>query len=573
MTSLNTPPFVFSNTDDTFNTDTEEITSITTRSATLDFDGLKIDYDRTTIPKQFSITPNGVNWRDGTNNYLTGLERLALVQTAFQAVELPPNATTLKLNDTLLLDNGSASTTISSSAIAISNPPSDITGSYTGNGISLLTDATSSSIGSAGITASAINSSGTLISSLGGDIAGVPSPPYPAPTSSWSLSVNSGTSNPALSLSKSAPFTNDTTMTLDLNNLTHNQGTGSVSPDDNFTISTNKNLILTADNVDLSSTGRLIIPSLASADYLDYNAGTLKLKTDNVGHTIDQLLLLENANTTAGSTTGVPSLQYYKSGRNAVATDIIGSHHFYANNYTGTKTQFAKIETAVRNTAVGNDDGSISFFALLNGSLNEYFRMNGADSENNSYAPLDMNNNSIKSSTGNLTLDTTASTGTGTITLAPKGSASVIIPSSADANDFIRLTPNSTTNTNQLLMSATDSGTGFINTINLINSQNAPYMELKADFGGAINKSIQITADGTTNYNKITAYDGQSNNPFQIDTSGYANGSIEFIPNTTNGDIIFTGANLEFGSAGANSGQHLRIKLNGTYYKIKLESD
>jgi hypothetical protein len=38
-------------------------------------------------------------------------------------------------------------------------------------------------------------------------------------------------------------------------------------------------------------------------------------------------------------------------------------------------------------------------------------------------------------------------------------------------------------------------------------------------------------------------------------------------------DLIFTGSSIISGSAGGNSGQHLRIKINGTYYKIKLEDD
>jgi hypothetical protein len=49
--------------------------------------------------------------------------------------------------------------------------------------------------------------------------------------------------------------------------------------------------------------------------------------------------------------------------------------------------------------------------------------------------------------------------------------------------------------------------------------------------------------------------------------------SIELAPNTTTGDLILTGTNLQSATHGGNSGQHLRIKLNGTYYKIKLEND
>jgi len=70
-------------------------------------DGLKIEFDLGTAnPKTFKINNNGVNYTDNTNNNTTGLDKLALVQQAFQAVELPPNSTTLKLNKTLELNNG-----------------------------------------------------------------------------------------------------------------------------------------------------------------------------------------------------------------------------------------------------------------------------------------------------------------------------------------------------------------------------------------------------------------------------------------------------------------------------------
>jgi hypothetical protein len=67
---------------------------------------IKLEYDITGTMKTFEIDKNGVVWTDGVDTHTTGLERLALVQTAFQAVELPPNSTTLKLNNTLLLDDG-----------------------------------------------------------------------------------------------------------------------------------------------------------------------------------------------------------------------------------------------------------------------------------------------------------------------------------------------------------------------------------------------------------------------------------------------------------------------------------
>jgi hypothetical protein len=50
-------------------------------------------------------------------------------------------------------------------------------------------------------------------------------------------------------------------------------------------------------------------------------------------------------------------------------------------------------------------------------------------------------------------------------------------------------------------------------------------------------------------------------------------GNIQFSPNTTNGDLVFVGNNLQKAIAGGSSGQYLRIELNGNYYKIALLND
>lgn len=82
--------------------------------------GLKLNYDiGTGNTKTFSITRDGINFTDNTNNQTTGLDRLASVQQAFASVELPPNATTLKINNTLLATNGTNNITIDASANVI----------------------------------------------------------------------------------------------------------------------------------------------------------------------------------------------------------------------------------------------------------------------------------------------------------------------------------------------------------------------------------------------------------------------------------------------------------------------
>ena len=88
------------------------------KSVTLTMDssnqGFILDYDKLTDnPKKFTITDNGINFTDTSNNNITTLDRLSLVQSLFQAVEVPSNSTTLQINNKLLLDNSANSVTAS----------------------------------------------------------------------------------------------------------------------------------------------------------------------------------------------------------------------------------------------------------------------------------------------------------------------------------------------------------------------------------------------------------------------------------------------------------------------------
>ena len=85
----------------------------------------------------------------------------------------------------------------------------------------------------------------------------------------------------------------------------------------------------------------------------------------------------------------------------------------------------------------------------------------------------------------------------------------------------------------------------------------------------ANNKSISIT-NNTSGIGEIIFNNSIDSNNLKIES---VSTSLELKVNDTTGDLILTGTNIESGSAGGYSGQHLRIKLNGTYYKIKLEND
>jgi hypothetical protein len=163
-----------------------------------------------------------------------------------------------------------------------------------------------------------------------------------------------------------------------------------------------------------------------TSDNLFANSATFSLTAPQDGYTTNPNFTINATSATAGTTSGVPSVQYYKSGRNGANNDIIGSQQFFAKNSTGVKTEFAKIETTIRNVGAGNDDGSISIFATLNGVSTEFMRINGADGDNNFLRPLDMNGSAINSTSGNLSISASASSGTGTITLTPKVAGNLI---------------------------------------------------------------------------------------------------------------------------------------------------
>jgi hypothetical protein len=292
----------------------------------------------------------------------------------------------------------------------------------------------------------------------------------------------------------------------------------------------------------------------------------ISLSSSSIGYFSVPELTLNNTNATAGNTTGVPLMLFSKTGRNVVQNDIIGSQSYFARNYLGTLTEFGRIECVVTNSSAGaSDDGALDFYTCVNGVSSLVMRLNGADNENNSFRPLDMNGNAIKSSTAGTP-----------VSIQPTASTGLNITSTTGTNQatqYVKINAYDSIYSNSVKLTATD-GSNFINSIDLNNNSNFPYLSISRDFGGAIKKNITMGCNTAgAGQNQLYAYDGQNNLPFLIQSDGVNNGSIELKTLDATGDLIFTGTNLESGSAGGNSGQHLRIKLNGTYYKIQLLND
>jgi hypothetical protein len=201
----------------------------------------------------------------------------------------------------------------------------------------------------------------------------------------------------------------------------------------------------------------------------------------------DPIITLVNQNIATGNS-GFAAMQFYKQGNLAAPNDVLGAQAYYGRDVSGFKTEFARIQAVVENSSPGNYDGRLEVYTQVNGVSQQVFNFNGGQNEVNTFRPFDLNGNNLKTASGNLTIDTTASSGPGIITL------------------------------NSL-------------------------------------QSVNINAGNGSN--------------ISLNTSN--GGDIVLSPSST-GDVIFTGAALQSGTSGGNSGQHLVIILNGVKYKIALQN-
>jgi len=180
-------------------------------------------------------------------------------------------------------------------------------------------------------------------------------------------------------------------------------------------------------------------------------SANIGLTTNSVGGLTAPQLTLNNNNTSATLNVGFPTCELYKSGRNAQTQETLGSVSFYGNDGGGQKTEFGRLQVKTENIASGNEDGTIQIFSSVNGVISEVFNFNGATNDNNSFRPLDLNGNGLNTTSGNLAISATASSGTGTINIGAKTGAVINLDSNVVMDNsetlFIRNGANTLSNT------------------------------------------------------------------------------------------------------------------------------
>jgi hypothetical protein len=140
-----------------------------------------------------------------------------------------------------------------------------------------------------------------------------------------------------------------------------------------------------------------------SADVDDINNPTLQIVNNNV------------------STASYPVVKFNKSTTSTQVGNVISAVSSWARDYTNTSLEWSRIQTKVENNSVGNQDATLSIFTIVNGTLSEVFNFNGGQNEINSFRPLDLNGNDLRSTTGNVIINSNISTGTGQVLIQTKG--------------------------------------------------------------------------------------------------------------------------------------------------------
>jgi hypothetical protein len=149
------------------------------------------------------------------------------------------------------------------------------------------------------------------------------------------------------------------------------------------------------------------------------SGGTQSYITTGNSTTASPAYTLTNTNATA---TSCPIISTLNQGHNqtGTATDYLYRQQHIGKNTAGTQITFGGIDCISRNVAAANEDGVLAFNCAVNGVSTKVLEMNGNESEINAFQALDMNGQAIKTASGNMAITATASSGTGTITLAPK---------------------------------------------------------------------------------------------------------------------------------------------------------
>ena len=217
--------------------------------------------------------------------------------------------------------------------------------------------------------------------------------------------------------------------------ITNNSGmnittTGTPSGPSDMSLSSDGNIIMTADNIDVSATS-FIYPTLVG-NYMQYTttgtntSGRLLLNQGTTGGVSNPMFTLNQNDTASGSA----NILFKKN--TSTNGSAIGEMSFLAKTAIlgNPEREYARMAAIIRSNTSGNVDGSISLSARINDVLTECMRINGQDSQIEVFQPIDLNNTglttggSIVTSTGDININASGSIGSGNVNITPRSGSS-----------------------------------------------------------------------------------------------------------------------------------------------------
>jgi hypothetical protein len=237
-----------------------------------------------------------------------------------------------------------------------------------------------------------------------------------------------------------------------------------INTNQDLALSSDKNLTITSDNINLSSGGRLQVTN-NTGETLDYNPAAtnlLTLSTDSLGGTNNPMFTL---NHTGG--VGSATMKFYRNSSNS--GNAVGEIIFNGNTTTTTNQEYARIAGTIRSNTVGNLDGSISLNARVNNINTEFIRVNGGDDQTEFLRPIDMNGQNINTSTGDLILNAAGSTTTGNVNISAKTGANINLNSNVLMDGGENISIRNAGNT--IYNNSTQSGVSMVDTTTPLNSK------------------------------------------------------------------------------------------------------
>lgn len=412
------------------------------------------------------------------------------------------------------------------------------------------------------------NLGGTPTANISLGASGVSSPPYPAPNGS--IGINATPTTAVVALSQSSPFANASNVNMDLFGINHTQSVGSPSPDNPFTIETNKYLKLKASDAGGSGYG-IFIDKLTPNIYYPYNSSNPN----------DRLVISNNGiiNSISVSTS---------------QTMDIGSAQLLFQDFVAQKAvDFATSGLTFQNTVVPaqqtqltlsqltfNDSATISSFL----NANQMRVSNGIQgisivdpgtitiqkaSSGGQIAPALILNNTNAS--GSVAMEVYKNKPTAGAIGDVLYNQSVYGKDSANGKqEYTRVTHTIRDPTNGAEDGSIELGC-FVNgayvALLQLNGNDAPIGEvnclrpLDLNGGSDANATLKTTGTGSVNLN-LDATGSAGTGAIALKTKNGVAGS--------GGGLLLTGNTLLAPTAGGASGQHLALTIGGVVYKIAL---